>query len=49
VSEEPDEETIKRRSENAGTGMGCLGETPGYACIVSSLALIALPATTLLR
>jgi len=49
VNDEPDEGTIKRRSENAETSMGCLGEALGCAWIVSSLALVALPAAMLLR
>ena len=49
MSKEPGEATIKRRSENAETSMGCLGETLGCAWIGSPLAIVALPAGMLPR
>jgi len=49
VSEEPDEATITRRSENAETTMGCLGDALGCAWIASSLVVVVLPLASLLH
>ena len=48
MSDEPDEATIERRSQNAETAMTGLGKAAGCAWAVSSFVLVAIPMVMLL-